>query len=372
MHVVHIITGLGMGGAESSLYRLLKNTKSDLEFKSSVISLTDFGVYGDELCSDGITTIALGLKSPLKLFGKIFKLRSLIKSLSPDCVHLWMYHPILLAPVLKGPWAIVGGVRASLHALGTEQFITQIVIRCSAVSSYFLDALIFNSKVSESQHHSIGFAKKACFYFPNGYDMEQFSIVPSIRQSIRTELGVTKSDFLIGHVGRFHEVKNQETLVSAIGQVVQAGLNVKLLLVGTDLDNDNAVLADWIKCAGLVDRTILIGATKNVTSYMNACDIFVTLSRAESFPNVVAEAMAMQLPVIATDVGQTSELIGVTGILVHPENAKAAAQAISELFEMDVKSRTKLGKMARKRISQDFSQDINSANYIDVYNQVIS
>ena len=102
--VVHIIVGLGDGGAEGVLTRLIMNSQN---FSHVVISLTDYGKYGHSLSGSGVSVYALGIKKPLAAIFSVYRLYMIIKSEKPDIVQTWMYH----ADLLGGLAARLAGVK---------------------------------------------------------------------------------------------------------------------------------------------------------------------------------------------------------------------------------------------------------------------
>ncbi|MGE8636156.1 MAG: glycosyltransferase, partial [Achromobacter piechaudii] len=114
LHVLHVITGLGQGGAESVLLRLA--TYPEPGVTHTVVSLTDEGIYGERLRAAGVTVHALGMKRGRVSLGGFLALRRLIANSRADVVQTWMYHADLiggLAARMAGVRAIAWGIRNS-------------------------------------------------------------------------------------------------------------------------------------------------------------------------------------------------------------------------------------------------------------------
>ena len=123
--------------------------------------------------------------------------------------------------------------------------------------------------------------------------------------------------------------------------------------VGADASAVRALATDL----GLDDVASWLGLRRDMPALLDAADGFVQASAWEGMPLAVGEAMAMEKPVAATAVGGVSELVGDTGVLVPSRNPEALAAAMLEIMQRTPESRQALGRVARKRIAQNFSMD---------------
>ncbi|HET7614906.1 MAG TPA: glycosyltransferase, partial [Gemmatimonadaceae bacterium] len=142
---------------------------------------------------------------------------------------------------------------------------------------------------------------------------------------------------------------------------------VRILLVGRDMVETNQELNDLIQQSGHPDRFVLLGERNDVAGCLSAMDIFCQPSRSEAFPTALGEAMAVGLPCVATDVGDSALLIGDAGTLVPREDPVALAAALERLVNTTAAERHELGARARKRIGENFSIDQIRRRYEDVY-----
>jgi glycosyltransferase involved in cell wall biosynthesis len=126
----------------------------------------------------------------------------------------------------------------------------------------------------------------------------------------------------------------------------------------------------WVNRAGIVDRCRLLGRRDNVAEVLSAADIVVSSSRTEAFPCVVGEAMAMNVPCVVTDVGDSSFLVGDTGRIVSPGDAEALANACMEVLRMHEDERRQLGERARQRIKLEFSLQSFVDKFETLYRQM--
>jgi glycosyltransferase involved in cell wall biosynthesis len=124
----------------------------------------------------------------------------------------------------------------------------------------------------------------------------------------------------------------------------------------------------------LKNRVILLGRSDNVPELMASADVFVLSSLWEGLPGVVMEAMASELPVVATEAGGTPELIidGVTGRVVPIGAPSEFAEVVNEVLSMTKESRREMGKAGRKRVVELFHVDEMVKNYVDLYHECLN
>jgi glycosyltransferase involved in cell wall biosynthesis len=194
-------------------------------------------------------------------------------------------------------------------------------------------------------------------------DLARFS--GGSREIGRRTLGLDSEDLVIGTVGRLVAVKNQAMLLEALALVRAQGVRFKAVLAGEGplLDDLQAQAARL----GLSDRVLLAGNRRDVPDMLAAYDVFVLSSLSEGLSNVILEAMAAGLPVVATDVGGAGELVQPdrTGILVSSNDAEAMAAALLKLVRSP-ETRLAMGGAARAS-AEHFSLDAMIRQYERVY-----
>lgn len=117
----------------------------------------------------------------------------------------------------------------------------------------------------------------------------------------------------------------------------------------------------------LTDVIQFLGIRRDIPSLMSAADVFVLSSAWEGFGLVVAEAMATERVVVATDCGGVSEVVGSEGFLVEPSNSVLLMQALAEALSLSNEERTNIGINARKRIVDNYSLSANVEAYLELY-----
>lgn len=205
---------------------------------------------------------------------------------------------------------------------------------------------------------------------PNGIDQTAFARVPGLRPNVRQLLGVTPDEFVIGAVGRLEYQKRFELLMEAIASIRGRYPRVKLFIAGDGTLREE--LAALHRRLGLGDRCVLLGHRADVQKLHHAFDLFVQASDREGSPNVLLEAMALETPIVATDVGGTRELIvdGVHGLIVQPRRADALASAIERVFTDPVGTRARVLE-ARRRIETDLSFDRRMDRVESIYEELM-
>lgn len=327
--IMHVITGLGDGGAEGVLTRLCLLSKN---LEHEVVSLIDAGKYGEVLVAAGIKVHYLKMNparpNPLKLI----KLISIIRESKPSVVQTWMYHADLLGGIaakLAGVKRIIWGVRHSTLDKGNAKRSTIYVAWLLAKLSYFIpDKIVCCARKALEVHSDLGYDKSKLILIPNGYDLESLRHDPEAGFRIRKELCISKDSFLIGKVGRYDPFKDHSNLLKALSIIKNSGIEFTCLLVGNRLTTENKLLTKEIADLGLIDCIQLVGQRADIPAIMNALDLHVLASSSEAFPNVLAEAMACGVVCVSTDVGDAKEILNEPNLICSPKNPEMLSELI--------------------------------------------
>ena len=370
---MHIITGLDIGGAETMLFKLIKDRPESYR-STIVISLTTKGVIGHRLEKIGITVIELEIRKRISFFCKFFKLKKIIQSKRPKVIHTWMYHANLmggLAAYIANNRNIIWSIRRSELKLN-ESLTTYIVMKLGALFSEIIPKkIVCVANSGLKNHESYGYAKKKMTVIPNGFDLQKLKHDEVKRKKVRNSLNITDDKLVIGSVGRFHESKDFKNLVMSAIKVIPQYRNIKYMMVGRNLDSKNKILKKWINQTGFRDHFLLIGETDDIVGYMSAMDIFCLSSKTEGFPNVIGEAMSMKLPCVATNVGDVRKILGKYAIIVKPENRELLCNGLCDMLSMNEEKRIELGLRGRQRMKREYSLKKIHEKYRDLYASVI-
>ncbi|WP_140919910.1 glycosyltransferase family 4 protein [Limnobaculum xujianqingii] len=367
--IAHIIIGLDVGGAEMSLGRLVTsrtNNKDDVV----IISLTDVGHIGNELKLKGFKVYSLGLTGLLSVPIVIFKLSKLLHEINPSIVQTWMYHANFIGGVsafLVGCKNIIWGIRCTFVPTGNKA--TYVIMKLGALLSYVIPKyIICVADAARKSHISYGYAKRKMMVISNGYDINQWKHNQNARGLLRNSWAINTETKVIGCVGRYHNDKGQDIFVKAVNPLVQKFSNLKFILVGRGCDKSNDELVQLINDLGLQDFFILLGEHNNVRDCLSAFDLFCMPSRSEGFPNGLAEAMAIGLPCVATDVGDSRVLGGDSVVFSEPtiESLTSSIEYVLNRPEIQLS----LGATASKRIVDCYSMEKISEQYELLYEKL--
>lgn len=374
MRVIYIITGLGTGGAEAMLLKLLERLDRE-HYTPMVISLTTTGEIGERIAALEIPAYILRMEPNTPNLTKFICLIRLLYQLRPDVVHTWMYHADLLGG-LAAKWVgcskIIWGVRNTdlLPGNGVSKS-TALIMRLSALLSNIVPyTIICVAESAKRTHAEMGYAQNKMRVISNGFDVETYKADAHARHRIRQMLNLPSNALVIGSIGRFNEYKDHRNFILAAGDVASADETVYFLMVGRDVDCDNALIRKWIHETGYSDRFILLGERSDVMDILKAMDVFCLHSISEGFPNVLGEAMSTSLPCVVTDVGDAARLLGNTGLVVPPRNPSALAEELLKLVKTTPEQRINLGCLARKRIVEHWSIDQVTQQYEQLYQEV--
>lgn len=214
-------------------------------------------------------------------------------------------------------------------------------------------------------------------------DLARFDPASIDRAAVREELGVAgRREVLLGVVAQLTPWKGQDTAIEALRLLGEQGLDAHLLLIGsakfvarsTRFDNEAYVagLRELVASAGLEDRVSWLGERSDVPRLVRALDMLLLPSHEEPFGRALLEAMALEVPVLATNVGGPPELIsdGREGYLLPPRDAAAWAQGVLRVLE-DLRAGRELGRAGRERIARAFDVDRHVEAMLDVYRRAL-
>lgn len=372
--IVHVIIGLGRGGAEKALANLVLMFAEDREFEHVVISLKDMGCYGELLRSKGVSVFCLGLFRPIDALAVFMKLVVLLRNLRPDLIQTWMYHADFiggLAAKLAGSPPVIWGVH-SFDLKRGARLSTRLVQRLCALASSWLPARILCvAEASRRSHVEVGYDSSRILVIPNGFDLSASDVLAEEVTSLRDGLKCGRDGVIVGCVGRFHPAKDHHNFIRAAALLREQYSDVWFMMVGPGLDWSNEVLVQWIDDVGIRDRVLLMGERDDIPQCLKAMDIFCSSSRTEAFPLVVGEAMVMGRPAVVTDVGDTGLLVGDAAVVVPREDAGALAMGLARLISAPKDEREKLGMRAQERVRFHFSAERNRERTIEVYRSLL-
>ncbi len=342
-----ITTGLGTGGAEMMLTQLIAGLP---QHRHTVISLTSGGKHADTLRALGVEVHTLDMPAGKPSPRALLKLIKLAWQIRPGVIMGWMYHGCLAAALVKlfrlGQGRVIWNIRQSLYDLALEKRGSALVIKSLKWLAPLAQTLTYNSQLSARQHEAIGYPAAKTRLIPNGFDTAHWQPAPlSPKEKIR-----------IGRFGRFTAMKDYPTFLQAAALILKEQPQAEFLLAGPGVDTNNSEITRLIEQLGLQNHVQLLGERHDLPALTASLDLAVSSSAfGEGFPNVVGEAMACAVPVVATDIGDTAWVLGDTGTLVPPQDPQALATACLKILALPATERQALGTRGRNRIETHFS-----------------
>ncbi len=335
LHVAHIISGLLHGGAETVLHRLV--TASEPGIRHTVISMRGEGVFGPRLREAGIEVLTLEMQGVTGTVRGLLRLYRVLRARRPDVVQTWMYHADLIGGLvarLAGIRAVAWGIRNSGVDLGESSRSSRATAwLCARVSGWIPAVIVACARKAADVHVGWGYRADRMLVAPNGYDIEVWRPDAGDRARLRAEWGVEDGVPLLGSIARWNPLKDHANLFAALALCVRRHPDLRCVLAGLGMSRDNAPMMAMARHYGLLDHLVFLGRRDDVPALMRALDVHVLSSRAEGFPNVVAEAMASGVACVATDVGDAALIVGEHGWIAPPRDPVALAEAIERAIE---------------------------------------
>lgn len=311
MRALHVITGLGVGGAEQQLRLLLRHLPAECD----VVTLTNPGPVAEGLAADGVRVTDLGMGGNRDL-GALPRLARLIRAGGYDLVHTHLYRACVYGRIA----ARLAGVRA---VVATEHSIGDTLLEgrplTAGVRALYLAGerlgratVAVSPTVAERLRHW-GVPGPRIRVIPNGIDAPRFRFDEVGRKEARAFYGLPEDAYVVGGVGRLAPGKRFDLLLHAL-----AGLpgDVRLLLVGGG--PEEAALRRTAEELGVADRTVLTGErpylpnpgddAPDLVALLSAMDVLASPSAEESFGLAVVEALAAGLPVLYTSCPAVQDL----------------------------------------------------------------
>lgn len=359
MKIAFFISGLGMGGAEkvvTSIADLLVEKGNEV----LIVYLTGKAVVLP--VNSEVRVMGLELKSFEGLAFAYFKLRQILLDFKPDVLHSHMFHANILARLLRlsipiprlisTAHSIKEGGRLRMLAYRLTDPMTDI---STNVSQEAVDVFIEQKAARPGRMIAIH----------NGISTDDFFYDEELERSERKKLNLDYNLPVLLAVGRISEPKDYPNLLHAFAHILSNDISGYLLIAGDGpLKNSMEALAATL-CPP--ENVHFLGIHSNIPELMLACDVFVLSSAWEGFGLVVAEAMASERVVVATDCGGVREVLGNTGFLVPPRDSSALSSAIMTALELPIKERRRLGRLARERIKSLYSIDSALVKWLSLY-----
>lgn len=349
-----LVRSLALAGAELQA-ALVSRGLAARGHHVTLVLLRDDGGLARPLHDAGVEVVALhgdGARGALRTVGRLARL---LRRRRPDAIYGFMDAPNVLVSTVG--WLVPRAVRAAgVRAIDLDPDVPWTSRLLYALEPWITrgsTVIIANSNAGRSDLLRRHFSARRLRVVPNGIDIGVHRPNRSARTAMRAELGAAGGDLVIGRVGRLHTVKGNEHLLDALAILRDRGQSFVAVFVGEG--ELGATLRRQAAALGLEERVRWVSPRPDLSALYSAFDLVVSCSISESMPNVVAEAMAHEVPCVVTDVGDSAALVGPTGAVVPPGDPTALADAVEALARERAASGR--GRMARRRVSECYAVD---------------
>jgi glycosyltransferase involved in cell wall biosynthesis len=363
LRLAYVIKSMAIGGSQTHLLQVLRLLDRE-RFTPLFFCLTNEGTLLDELRQLDIPMFApapgRGFKG-MGLAGRVAALTAELRRQRPDIVHNYLLRANLVGSIsarLARVPVVLCSKRGCHERRGYE-------LVSAKVGNFLADRVTVNAAaVRDFVHANEGCPLEKMVVIPSGVDTSRFQPLPPA--DYKQRIGVPADRTVVGVVTRMRVRKGVDEFVRAIARLRYTRPDVHGVIVGeVDFDDE---LRSLVKSLGLLEHLSLLGRRADMPEVFAAFDVFVLCSHDEGMSNAILEAMAMEKPVVATDVGGTGEVVrhGHTGLLVPAKDPDALAQAIEEVLARPNRMR-EMGRLGRRIVVDEFSAESMVRQMQDLY-----
>jgi len=276
----------------------------------------------------------------------------------------WLYHCDLLVYIIAKligfpEKRIIWNIRCSYLDLRDYSFVTKIVLSLLVKFSKNIGTLVFNSHEGKRYHKSIGYSNKNMITIPNGFDLNKFKYNKLKNKILKKKYKISNENIL-GMIARNDPTKNFEIFTNLSNNfILRNKHNPRFLIAGKNTE----LISIPEKHKKLF---ISLGFKKNIHDFLNIVDILILISKGEGFPNIIGEAMCMNIPIICNNVGDNKLIVKDAGIVL---SKKPSASELRKNIIRIMKNKKKYSK-GRKNIEMRFNIKIVIKQYENLFNSL--
>lgn len=361
--ILHLITGLEVGGAETMLLKTLPLLQKN--FDNTLCCIRGTGPIGHELEKKGIPVYYLKL-SPFNFPLVVVKFGTVIRDFHPDLLVTYLIHADLFGRVfgkIFGVKKIICNQRGFYLNWKFLRFFDRLTK--ALVTQYFVQTL----HARDTLMHTLNLPAKKFSIVPNAINLQEFGAPFDKNQKILS-LDIPKENINIVCVSNLKPRKGYEELFEAFEQVYTTFKNINLLIVGSG--NQREKYSEQIKGYTSRNNIFFLGRRTDVNEVLRMSDIFVLGTYSEGMSNALLEAMAAKLAIITTNIEVNQEIIqdNYSGFLVPIQNASAIAEKL-RILTLDREKREFFGKNAYDKVSEAFEIKKNITLITTVYKEIL-
>ncbi len=354
MKIAHLITGLGMGGAERMLLKTLPRLKNE----NFIISLTSNDAFGKRIEEAGIKVYYLGLKK-LNLLSAILRFRKILKKEKPNLLNCYLIHSNIFGRIFGKLFSVKKIICSVRNKHINRRFLNFLDRR----TSFLVDLYTPNSYVLVpflTEHQKI--KEKKIKVIENGIELEKFDFDID-KEKKKKELGIEK-EFVVSCIAKLEKQKGYLTLIKAIKEL--SNPDFLFLFIGDGKERKE--LEELSEKLGVKDKIRFLGWRSDTKELLRITDLFILPSFHEGMSNSLLEAMISKVCCLVSDIDENKELIKneENGLTFITGDHKDLAEKISYLHKNE-KLRKKYAEKAEETVKKRF--DINKT--VEKYTEVM-
>jgi glycosyltransferase involved in cell wall biosynthesis len=376
--ILHLITGLNIGGAESALFNFLtavcqNQTKYNSEHH---VAFFHTGPNAAKIQSLGIPTYHItGWISPYDPVG-YYKLTKLIRNIKPDILHTSLWSSNIIGRLLAQKFTIplVSDLHGNCQAEGRlRNFFDRATVKHAGliaavsedVKAAYINSIV-NTVTSPDLQESI---RSRMSVIKNSIDAKLLNRQAAQNPLSRESFGLSAQDFVIGSVGRLEPIKSYDLLIKACSLLPMKSF--KLMLVGDG--SESIKLKNLVLELNLTDHVIFTGAQSDAYRFYPLFDCFALSSQSEGLSIALLESLAFGLPIITTHNNQHHEVVThmINGLLV-PHNSPEALAAGLETIRSNLSLRTSMRTNNQALAAQQLDIDAVVSSFFGLYHKSLA
>ncbi len=358
LRIMHVLYSLDIGGSETVGSEIAKYMQSN-GHSNMVVALEHDGVLSAELRALGIETRAVN-RAGKGMFEAMKDVWDIISEFKPEVIHTHHMYTLF--------YTVAGAFRFRVPIVHTEHEFWTLDTRNGKLYMPFLGRFCgaitaVNDSTRDFMRDSLKLQPRKLVTVLNGIDLKRYNARTSLA---RSDIGLKDSDKVAGIVARLDKVKNHEMLIRAWTIVVKEAPEAMLVVVGEG--EEEKFLKGLVKELNLDGRVVFLGPRRDVSDILPLLDVAVLSSREEGLPMTLLEAMASELPVVATAVGGVPQLVkdGSNGLLCESGDESGMAAAIVEIFNSGKNAR-EMGMAGLRLVREKYSLDSSAGYYESMY-----
>lgn len=358
LRIMHLLYSLDIGGSETVGSEIARYMQSN-GHSNMVVALEHDGVLSAELNARGIETRAIE-RADKGMFESMKDVWDLVSEFRPDVIHTHHMYTLF--------YTVAGAFRFRVPIVHTEHEFWTLDTRNGRLYMPFLGRFCgVITAVNDSTRHfmrdSLKLQQNKLVTVLNGIDLNRYNSQTSLE---RRDIGLEAGDKVASIVARLDKVKNHEMLLRAWSLVTEKVPVAKLVIVGEG--DQEPLLKKQVQESGLGESVIFLGPRRDVADILPLLDVAVLSSSEEGLPMTLLEAMASELPVVATAVGGVPQLVRdrVNGLLCGNGDESGMAEALVKIFSSK-STACDMGQAGLQLVRERYSLDYSAGCYERMY-----